>query len=221
MQLYDKWVGLVYMEDSSKFLSLFIRSKGQKQVLAIYPASADERDIDEDMDASSTSETATTVPAEPQGGLDQPATVSSAQERRQTDNHHDHEDTTEQTGEPQPFSSSEHAQLTLDRSSERTLLRTTPQQELAGSIRVDRSRVVVGEAVGVAWDVNAADGRFLGHMDFLGMFEVNEGAPVEIDNLLDSKLRGVCNSQSGHVNWLILPDHFNERTFITGHVTCM
>ena len=179
--------------------------------------------MNEDMDADSTPEleTATTVSAEPQGGLDQPATVSSAQERRQTDNH---EDTTEQTGEPQPFSSSEHAQLTIDRSSERTLLRTTPrQEELAGSIRVDRSSVVVGDTVGVAWDVSAVDGRFLGHMDFLGMFEVNEGAPVEIDNLLDSKLRGVSSSQStsGHVNWLIQSDHFNERMFIAGHVTCM
>ena len=160
------------------------------------------------METNSPSETVTNAPADPHGDQSESVVTLSAHESRHTE---DSEGINEDTGDPQPFSNSEHAQLTLDRSSEVARLRTAPQQELAGSIRVDRSRVSVGEAVGVAWDVSSVDGRFLGHMDFLGMFEVNEGAPVEIDNLLDSKLRGFNSSQSGRVNWLILSDHFHER----------
>ena len=122
--------------------------------------------------------------------------------------------------DPQPFSTSERAQLTLERGSGANTLRALSQQEPSGSIRVDRSRVIVGERVGVAWDVSGVDSRFLNHMDFLGMFEVSEGAPVEIDNLIDSKLRGFNSSQSGHINWLIQSDHFHGRMCLHVISTC-
>ena len=88
---------------------------------------------------------------------------------------HDHASETEDI---QPFSEYDHIHLTLDRGSDAVTLRTSPLQELAGSIEVDRSRVIVGETVGVVWDVRGVDSRFLNHMDFLGLFEVTEKVPL-------------------------------------------
>lgn len=147
------------------------------------------------------------------------AVIPETHERRQS-NEHPHQSTADQDEpQPQPFSTTDHAQLTLDRGSNASTLRISPQQELPGSIRVDSSRVNVGETVGVAWDVSGVEGRFLNHMDFLGMFEVSEGAPVDIDNLIDSKLRGFNSSQSGCVNWLIQSDYFHGCTSVPCHVT--
>ena len=74
--------------------------------------------------------------------------------------------------------------------------------------------------MGVVWNVRAVDSRFLNHMDFLGLFELTKGeTPVEIDNLIDSKLRGFNSTQSGCVNWLIQTDYFHGRMFY--RVICM
>ena len=151
-----------------------------------------------------------------EGDQSQPAATSAARERHQDDSN-DHASEPE---DAQPFSEYDHVHLTLDRGSDAVTLRTSPLQELAGSLEVDRSRVIIGETVGVAWDVRGVDSRFLNHMDFLGLFEVIErDAPVEIDNLIDSKLRGFNSSQTGHVNWLIQSDHLHGRR--SHHVTCM
>lgn len=128
--------------------------------------------------------------------------------------HHDRED----IEDVQPFSSSEHAHLNRRRGSDAATLRTLPRQQLTGSIRVDRSRVNIGETVGVVWDVSGrgVDGAGGGnHNDFLGLFEVVEGgAPIDAENLLDSRLRGFNSSQSGRINWIILSDHLHGRTSI-------
>ena len=128
--------------------------------------------------------------------------------------HHDDENADDQE-DVQPFSSSEHAQSNRRRGSEAATLRTVPRQQLTGSIRVDRSRVNVGEMVGVVWDVSGrrVDGN---HNDFLGLFEVTEaGAPVDAENLLDSRLRGFNSSQSGRINWTIESEHLHGRTSIS------
>ena len=128
--------------------------------------------------------------------------------------YHEHAEDVE---DPQPFSSSEHAQLNRRRGSDAATLRTLPRQQLMGSISVDRSRVNVGETVGVIWDVSGrrVDGAGGNHNDFLGLFEVTEGAaPVDADNLLDSRLRGFNSSQSGRINWAIQSDHLHGRTSI-------
>ena len=168
------------------------------------------------METGSAARRETNGSSDPQREESLDAVTSEAQERRQTDeNEHtaaDHED-------PQPFSTTDHVQLTLDRSDAAAVLRISPRQELAGSIHVDQSRVNIGETVGVAWDLSGVETRLLNHMDFLGMFDVSEGAPIEIDNLLDSKLRGFNSSKSGRINWLIQSDHFHGRT--SSHVTCM
>ena len=66
----------------------------------------------------------------------------------------------------------------------------------------------------MVWNVRDVDSRFLNHMDFLGLFEVTEReTPVEIDNLIDSKLRGFNSSQSGRVNWLIQSECLHGRMF--------
>ena len=127
--------------------------------------------------------------------------------------HHDHED----LEDAQPFSSSEHAQLNRRRGSDAARLRTMPRQQLTGSIQLDRSRVNIGETVGVVWDVSGrgVDGAAGNHNDFLGLFEVVEGgAPIDAENLLDSRLRGFNSSQSGRINWTILSDHLHGRTSI-------
>lgn len=127
--------------------------------------------------------------------------------------HRDHED----LEDAQPFSSTEHAQLSRRRGSDAATLRTLPRQQLTGSIRVDRSRVNVGETVGVVWDVSGrgVDGVGWNHNDFLGLFEVTEGgAPIDAENLLDSRLRGFNSSQSGRINWTIQSDHLHGRTSI-------
>ena len=67
----------------------------------------------------------------------QPAATSSAHERRQNDDH-DHPSESEDV---QPFSEYDHVHLTLDRGADAVTLRTSPLQELDGSIELDRSRV--------------------------------------------------------------------------------
>ena len=153
----------------------------------------------------------TNLSASLQDDQSQPAATFAAHERR-LDDDHDHPSEPEDV---QPFSEYSHVHLTLDRGADTVTLKTSPLQELEGSIELDRSRVNVGETVGVVWNVRGVDSRFLNHMDFLGLFEVTEGEiPVEIDNLIDSKLRGFNSSQSGRVNWLIQPDHLHGRMFV-------
>ena len=168
------------------------------------------------METGSTARRDSNGASEPQREEIRDDVTSGAQERRQTD---ENEPFIADREDPQPFSTTDHAQLTLDRSDAAAVLRISPREELAGSIRVDTSRVNVGETVGVAWDLSGVEGRLLNHMDFLGMFDVGEGAPIEIDNLLDSKLRGFNSNRSGRINWLIQSDHFHGRT--SSHVTCM
>lgn len=154
-----------------------------------------------------TSTATTNLPAGLEDGRTQPTATTESQSRHQTDD-------SERNSElevPQPFSDSDHAHFT--RGSDAATLRTFARRELVGSIEVDKSRVSVGETVGVVWDVRGVDGHLLNQMDFLGMFEVaEEDAPIEVDNLVDSKLRGFNSSQSGRVNWLIQSNHFHGRT---------
>lgn len=165
--------------------------------------------MDDDTERNRTSGT----PNNSSSDLQRPIETSEPQE------HHDHED----LEGAQPFSSSEHAQLSRRRGSDAATLRTLPRQQLTGSIRVDRSRVNVGETVGVVWDVSGrgVDGAGGNHNDFLGLFEVTEGgAPIDAENLLDSRLRGFNSSQSGRINWTIQSDHLHGR-MSTYHMTCM
>ena len=96
--------------------------------------------MDDDTERNLTPGTSTSSSSD----LQRPIETSEPQE------HHDHED----LEDAQPFSSSEHAQLSRRRGSDAATLRTLPRQQLTGSIRVDRSRVNVGETVGVVWDVS-------------------------------------------------------------------
>lgn len=149
-----------------------------------------------------------------QGDQDGARGDSATEERRQRDG----EESTAERDPPQPFSESDHAHLAAEHT---FTLETFPREELIGSIQVDRSQVDVGETVGVAWDVSHVGGWSINHMDFLGMFDVSEGAPVEIDHLLDSKLRGFNNSRSGRINWSIQSDHLQGRTYMYKFVGCL
>ncbi len=64
-----------------------------------------------------------------------------------------------------------------------------------------RVQVTVGASVCVRWEVTQS----VTEMDFIGIFECLEdpAAPIDIDGLLDARLRGVSNSHSGEIHWVM------------------
>ena len=72
------------------------------------------------------------------------------------------------------------------------------------------TQVEVGSTVCVSWQL-ASDGRSVTDNDYIGVFECPEdqSAPVEVDGLLDVRLRGVSNSFRGQINWVLRPRLFS------------
>ena len=68
--------------------------------------------------------------------------------------------------------------------------------------------MTVGDVVTVSWEVTL-DRQSITESDYIGVFEChNVTSPIEMDDLLDARLRGVSNSNRGHISWLIDPTKF-------------
>ena len=69
-------------------------------------------------------------------------------------------------------------------------------------------QVTVGDVVTVSWEVTL-DRQSMMESDYIGVFECHDiTAPIEMDDLLDSRLRGVSNSNNGQISWLMDPTKF-------------
>ena len=76
-----------------------------------------------------------------------------------------------------------------------------------GVIELDRSEVNCEECVGIYWNI---EGLEPSEQDFIGMFKSSEGAPIDIDSLIDHRLRGCNSAHSGSLTWMIERDKFNR-----------